>query len=187
MYADLMAQVAHLLDDGGQKRPPLHLWHPPVSGDIDIHITRDGRWFHEGSEFRREALVCLFASILRREGDEFFLVTPVEKWRLRVDGFPFVAIACDVVGSGEEQQLVFTTNVGDRVHCNQAHPLRMLPANGSATSVPVAETVPCVTVRDGLEARLARSVYYRLAEMVTTVDGHEGLWSGGHFFPLSGH
>lgn len=181
MRADLAAQLATLLKETGSGRPPVHLWNPPLSGDIDIRIAIDGSWYHEGTRFEREALVRLFASILKREGDEFFLVTPAEKWRLRVDNTPFVAIGCDVLGEGLEQQLVFTTNGGDRVHCDAAHPLRLVDAAG--------DLQPWLMVRDGLEARVARSVFYRLVDSgaVSESDGRTGIWSGGVFFVLDAH
>lgn len=180
MPADLMAQVQSLLAAAGNRKPPLHLWHPPLSGDIDIRIAADGTWYHEGTAFRREALVRLFASILRREGDEHFLVTPVEKWRIAVEQAPFVAVDCDVLGEGDAQQLVFTTNVGDRVHAGPGHPLHLLRFPGES------EAVPGVAVRDGLQARVARSVYYRLADTAFSLDdaGRCGAWSGGVFFVL---
>ncbi len=179
MANDLFAQVEALLKEGGHARPPVHLWNPPLSGDIDIRIARDGNWYHEGTRFERAALVRLFASILKREGDEYFLVTPVEKWRLRVEDAPFVAIDCEVLGEGGQQQLVFTTNVGERVHCAATHPLRVVvdPLSG--------EPSPYVLVRDGLEARIARSVFYRLVDRaVEREDGQVGLFSGGEFFAI---
>lgn len=179
MAANLFEQVEALLKAGGNSRPPVHLWNPPLSGDIDIRIARNGDWYHEGTRFERQALVKLFASILKREGDEYFLVTPVEKWRIRVEDAPFVAIDCEVLGAGDEQQLVFITNVDDRVHCNADHPLRVVtdPASG--------EPSPYVLVRDGLQAKLARSVYYRLVDRVARgVDGI-AIRSGGQSFPLA--
>lgn len=175
---ELAARVEALLRAGGNRQPPLAQWNPPLSGDIDIRIARDGSWYHEGSPFRREALVRLFSTILRREGDEYFLVTPVEKWRIRVEDAPFIAVDCEVVGSDRQQQLVFITNVDDRVACDAQHPLRVVvdPASG--------EPSPYVLVRDGLEARLARSVYYRLAALAVDNDGATGTWSGGRFFAL---
>lgn len=176
MTPELQRQVDELLAAAGSgRRPPLHLWHPPLSGDIDIRIARDGRWYHEGTLMARERLVQLFASILRREGDGHFLVTPVEKWRIRVDDTPFVAVDVEVLGAGQEQQLVFTTNVGERVLCGAAQPLR---AGADAEG-------PVLQLRDGLEARLARPPYYRLAELAELrPDGMLSVRSGGAWFPL---
>lgn len=178
MAINLFKQVEALLNAGGHSLPPVHRWNPPLSGDIDIRIARNGDWYHEGTRFERQALVKLFASILKREGDEYFLVTPVEKWRIRVEDAPFVAIDCEVLGEGNEQQLVFMTNVDDRVHCNAEHPLRVVtdPVSG--------EPAPYVLVRDGLEAKLARSVFYRLVELADDQDGASGIYSGGVRFSL---
>lgn len=176
--ADVLDGVEALLRGGGNARPPIDDWQPPFSGDIDIRIARDGTWHHEGEPFARESLVRLFSTILRREGDDYFLVTPAEKWRLRVEDAPFVAIDCEVLGEGRGQQLVFVTGVDDRVLCDAAHPLRVDtdPASG--------EPSPYVEIRRGLEARLSRSVFYRLAERAVEHGGAVGVWSGGSFFPL---
>ncbi|MFZ5722797.1 MAG: DUF1285 domain-containing protein [Pseudomonadota bacterium] len=179
MRAELIAQLETLLQEGGNRLPPVQRWNPPLSGDIDIRIARNGDWYHEGTRFERHALVRMFATILKREGDEFFLVTPGEKWRLRVEDAPFTAIDCEVIGSGAEQQLVFVTNVDDRVHCNAEHPLRVV------TDVQTGEPSPYVMVRDGLEARIVRSVFYRLVERAEAVDGVAGVRSAGIFFPLA--
>lgn len=170
--------VEALLRGGGNTLPPLDDWRPPCSGDIDIRISRDGTWYHEGEPFVRASLVRLFSTILRREGDDYFLVTPVEKWRVRVEDAPFVAIDCEWLGEGQGQQLVFVTDVGDRVLCDAAHPLRVQinPASG--------EPSPYVEVRRGLEARLTRSLFYRLAERAVEHGGIVGVWSGGSFFSL---
>ncbi len=165
------------------QRPPLHLWHPPLSGDIDIIIRRDGSWHHEGEPFQRASLVKLFASILRREGDEFFLITPVEKWRIQVEEAPFVAVELTTQRVRGVDELVFITNVGDSVVANRANPLRVVvdPASG--------EPSPYIEVREGLEAKLSRPVFYQLVEMVQESE-HEGrkvlgVWSSGVFFPVS--
>lgn len=162
----------------GPGRPPVHLWNPALSGDIDIRIARDGTWYHEGAPIRREALVRLFASILRREGDDYFLVTPVEKWRITVEDVPFVAVDMEVSGAGEAQQISFETNVGDRVAAGRDHPLRFARDPGSGAPVPY------VRVRDGLEARVDRKSFYRLAELGEVHDGWFGVWSGGVFFGM---
>jgi hypothetical protein len=178
MQGALPESLQQLLDTGGNRLPPVHTWHPPLSGDIAIRIARDGTWYHEGERMTRHALVRLFSTILRRDGDEFFLVTPVEKWRITVEDVPFIAIDCEAAGSGEDQQLVFVTNVDDRVPCDAQHPLRVV------TDPVTGEPSPYVMVRDGLEARLARSVFYRLVDRAVERGGVTGVYSGGAFFPL---
>ena len=115
-------------------QPPLHLWHPDLSGDIDIVIQRDGSWFHEGDPIRRHALVKLFASILRREEDgAYYLVTPVEKWRVRVEGLPLQVVDFDCEGEGTpEQQLSILTNVGRRYPVGDDYPLFFPAANSGS-------------------------------------------------------
>lgn len=173
-----MESMAEAVRDAGQGKPlpPVHLWNPPLSGDIDIRIARDGTWYHEGGEIRREGLVRVFASILKREGDDYFLVTPVEKWRIVVEDVPFVAVDVEAEGAGEAQVLRFETNVGDVVHAGPENAIRM-----------VGE-VPYVMVRNGLEARLDRKSFYRMVEMgeEAEMDGVRlfGVWSGGVFFEL---
>ncbi len=164
----------------GKKLPPVHLWNPPLSGDIDIRIASDGRWYHEGGEIRREALVRVFSTILKREGDEVFLVTPVEKWRITVEDAAFVAVDVEAEGRGEAQVLRFVTNVGDVVEAGTEHAIRV--------ENEADEPAPYVMVRDGLEARIDRKSFYRMVEMgeEAEIDGkrHFGVWSGGMFFPL---
>jgi len=91
--------------------PPVHLWNPPFSGDLDMQIKRDGTWFYEGTPIKRPELVRLFASILKLEEGRYYLVTPVEKVGLTVDDAPFVAVDCEAEVDG----IHFETNVGDRV------------------------------------------------------------------------
>ncbi len=161
---------------------PVHLWSPPFCGDIDMEIRRDGTWLYMGSPIGRPAMVRLFASILKREGDAYFLVTPVEKVGIRVQDAPFVAVDVSPTGTGPAQRLTFTTHVGDTVTADADHPIRMArkPDTGGA--------VPYVMVRAGLEARIDRKTFYRLADLgeVVARDGADwfGLWSGGTFFPL---
>ena len=89
------------------KIPPVHKWTPALSGDIDIRVARDGRWYHDGDLIKREKLVQLFASILWRENDEYFLVTPVEKWRIKVDEEPLLVVAAERQGEGSGAQIHF--------------------------------------------------------------------------------
>lgn len=165
------------------ERPPLERWNPPLSGDIDIVITADGNWLHEGAPIRRPRLVRLFSTILRREASgDYVLVTPVEKWRITVEEMPFIAVLLASEGEEERQVVTLTTNVRDEVTVNRDHPVRL------ALDPKADVSMPCVMVRDGLEAKLARSVYYQLMEITSErdFDGENwvGLWSSGEFFPL---
>lgn len=162
----------------GRGLPPLHLWNPPFCGDIDMEIRRDGTWFYQGTPIGRAPLVRLFSTILKREGDEFFLLTPVEKVRIRVQDAPFVAVDATVTGSGPAGQIAFATNVGDEVTAGPDHPIRV--TRDAATGEPA----PYVMVRAGLEALIDRKTFYRLVDHATHHEGWFGLWSGGAFFGL---
>ncbi|WP_424944269.1 DUF1285 domain-containing protein [Aliiroseovarius crassostreae] len=168
--------------------PPVHLWHPPFSGDMDMRITCDGQWVHEGRPITRDGLVRLFASILRyddgSDGGEtgYMLVTPAERFRIQVDDVPFVAEAVDITGDGRDQTLTFTTNLGDVTTAGPDAPLRVVldPETGEPT--------PYVRVRGGLDARIDRKSFYHLIDRATHED-HDGgrwfgLWSAGRFFPI---
>ncbi len=179
--AEGIAEAAQAAAKAG-KLPPVHLWDPPFCGDLDIRIARDGTWFYMGTPIGRAALVRLFSTILKREGDRYFLVTPVEKVGITVEDAPFVAVDFTATGAGQEQKLRFQTNVGDSVDAGAEHPIRVErdPKSG--------EPAPYVMVRAGLEALIDRKSFYRLVELGAHEE-HEGtrwfgLWSGGRFFPV---
>jgi uncharacterized protein len=122
-------------------------------------------------------MVKLFSTILRREGGQHFLVTPVEKLSIDVDDAPFVAVDMEANGNGQKARIVFRTNVDDFVEADIDHPI-LLKGEGDLAR-------PYVAVRDGLEALISRPVYYRLAELtVTGPHGRAGAWSNGAFFAL---
>lgn len=161
---------------------PVERWNPALCGDMDMRIARNGDWYHQGERIAREALVRLFASILRRDADgEYYLVTPVEKWRIRVDDVPFVTGLLDVSGSGREQQLTFTTNVGDRIVAGSEHPLDVHYTTDGEPS-------PYLLVRGGLRALLSRALFIELAGLAEPFeeDGRSMLavWSDGCRFTL---
>ena len=163
----------------GRPLPPVERWNPTHCGDIDIRIARDGTWYHQGTPFARRELVRLFSTILRKDPDGFHLVTPGEKMRIRVDDAPFVAVLLDVEGDGPAQRLIFTTNVGDETVAGRGNPIRV------EIDARTGEPSPYVHVRKGLEALIARNVFYQLAELaVPGRDGSMGVWSGGEYFPL---
>nr|WP_240722507.1 DUF1285 domain-containing protein [Poseidonocella sp. HB161398] len=157
--------------------PPVHLWNPPFCGDIDMRIARDGTWFYMGTPIGRPAMVKLFSSILKKEGDAYFLVTPVEKVGIQVDDAPFVAVDFAVSGEGADQVLTFTTHVGDVVAAGPDNPIRVEMGEDG-------EPAPYVHVRAGLEALIDRKSFYRLVELGEEQDGWFGLRSGGAFFGI---
>ncbi|MCZ4352110.1 DUF1285 domain-containing protein [Roseovarius aestuarii] len=162
----------------GRGLPPVHKWNPPFCGDLDMRIARDGTWFYLGTPIGRPELVRLFSTILRRDGDDYFLVTPVEKVGITVDDAPFVAVDFNATGEGTDQVLTFETNVGDTVSAGPDYPIRVLrdPDTG--------EPSPYVLVRANLEALIDRKSFYRLVDIGAHHDGWFGLWSGGAFFGL---
>lgn len=179
--AGLMARLG--AEAGGRGPAPVERWNPPFCGDIDMRIARDGSWWYCGTPIGREAMVRLFASVLRRDADgQTYLVTPVEKCGITVEDVAFVAVEMQVVGEGADRVLGFRTNVGDTVVVDAAHPLRF------AIDEVNAGLMPYVAVRGRLEARLARPVLYELVALGETrsVDGRDwfGVWSSGRFWAI---
>jgi len=167
---------------GKKGPPPVHLWNPPFCGDLDMRIARDGTWFYLGTPIGRKELVKLFSTILRRDGDDYFLVTPVEKVGIIVDDAPFVAVDFEATGGGRDQVLTFTTQVEDQVAAGPEHPIRV---ERDAES---GEPSPYVLVRANLEALIDRKSFYRLVDIGTIepLNGEDwfGIWSGGKFFGI---
>ena len=176
LSAEGIAASARAARAKGRGLPPVHLWNPPFCGDLDMRIARDGTWFYLGTPIGRPELVRLFSTILRRDGDDYFLVTPVEKVGITVDDAPFVAVDFEVAGAGETQEVRFETNVGDHVTAGPDHPIRVTrdPETG--------EPSPYVLVRANLEALIDRKSFYRLVDIGADHEGWFGLWSGGAFF-----
>jgi hypothetical protein len=174
--AEGIAETARAAAKGGL--PPVHLWNPPFCGDLDMRIARDGTWFYLGTPIGRKELVRLFSTILRKDGEAYFLVTPVEKVGITVDDAPFVAVDFEVSGDGRDQVLTFETNTGDKTTAGPDVPIRVErdPETG--------EPSPYVLVRANLEALIDRKSFYRLVDIGAHHDGWFGLWSGGAFFPV---
>ncbi|WP_425097982.1 DUF1285 domain-containing protein [Tropicibacter sp. S64] len=158
--------------------PPVHLWNPPFCGDLDMRIARDGTWFYLGTPIGRFELVKLFSSILRKDGDAYFLVTPVEKVGITVDDAPFVAVDFTAEGTGESQVLTFETHVGDTAIAGSGHPIRV------SRDPETGEPSPYILIRANLEALIDRKSFYRLVERGSHHDGWFGLWSSGTFFRI---
>jgi hypothetical protein len=163
---------------GKRGLPPVHLWHPAHCGEIDIVIKKNGLWFHEGTPIGREALVRLFSTVLRKDPDGFHLVTPVEKMKITVEDAPFIAVRVDRDG----EALRFLTNVGDEVEAGPDNPIRV------EMDPETQEPRPYLHVRRGLEALIARPVFYELVEMAQERDTEAGrrfcVQSNGAWFAV---
>jgi uncharacterized protein len=176
------AREASTTNASGKALPPVHLWNPPFCGDLDMRIGRDGSWYYMGTPIGRPALVRLFSTILKREGDKYFLVTPVEKVGIRVDDVPFMAVEMRREGDIGAPQLQFRTNVDDWVACDADHRLRFEPSDSGGLT-------PYLHVRADLWAKLTRALYYELVDMgeERMIDGTAvfGVESGGEFFAMA--
>jgi hypothetical protein len=163
--------------------PPVHLWNPAYCGEIDMRIAADGTWFYQKTPIGRPALVKLFASILWREGENFFLVTPVEKCGIVVDDAPFMAVELRIDDSGAGRELYFRTNVDDWVVCGPDHPLRF--EREAATG----GLKPYLHVRRDLWAKVTRALFYDLVELGEERDiggtAMFGVASGGEFYAMA--
>jgi uncharacterized protein len=170
-------------ETGSKGLPPVHLWDPPFCGDLDMRIAADGTWFYLKSPIGRAPLVKLFSSILKREGDKYFLVTPVEKCGIVVEDAPFTAVELNVETVETGQLLHFRTNVDDWITCNEDHALRF-ELQGETGGLK-----PYLHVRHNLWARVTRSLFYDLVELgeQRAVAGKRmfGIVSAGQFFAMA--
>lgn len=162
----------------GRGLPPVDQWNPPFCGDLDMRIARDGTWFYLGTPIGRVELVKLFSTIMRRDGDDYFLVTPVEKVGIVVDDAPFVAVDFDAV----DGDLRFVTNVGDAVVAGPDHPIRVV------RDAVTGEPSPYILIRRNLEALIDRKSFYRLVDLGEVAEFGDTQWFGvqscGQFFPI---
>lgn len=163
----------------GERLSPVDQWHPADCGDSGMRTARDGSWHHQGQPINRPALVRLFSTILRREPDgRHVLVTAAEKLAIQVDDAPFVAVALNSEGEGRGRRLAFRLGIGDLVCAGPGHRLRVEAREDGPR--------PYLHVRGGLDALVARPVYYELAELaIAEGAAPPGLWSEGAFFELA--
>jgi hypothetical protein len=168
---------------GAKGPPPVHLWNPPFCGDLDMRIATDGTWYYLKTPIGRPALVNLFASVLKREGDKYFLVTPVEKIGITVDDAPFLAVEMRAEDGEGGRVLHFRTNVDDWVACGPGHTLRFEPEPDTGG------LKPYLHVRSDLWAKVTRSVFFELVDLGEdrNVAGVEmfGVVSGGEFYAMA--
>src|SRR5215472_17865257 len=177
--------ITGALAEAGRRLPPVELWDPPFCGNLDMRIAADGTWYYLKTPIGRPALVKLFASVLKREGDQYFLVTPVEKCGIAVDDAPFLAVELYVEkdsGRGG-RSLHFRTNVDDWVACGRGHALRFEPEPETGG------LRPYVHVRRDLWAKVTRALFYDLVELGEERElGGEpmfGVASAGEFFAMA--
>lgn len=157
-----------------RKIPPVTSWQPEKSGNSEMRIAADGRWYHQGGEIMRPAMIRAFSSLLRRDADgSHWLVTPYEKLSIIVDDAPFQAVEMQSSGEGKGRTLAFRLNTDDLLIAGDTHPIELRNA------------IPYLHVRDGLWAKLARPVYYELAEIALAGDSDTaGVWSNNTYFPI---
>lgn len=163
-------EIARLLQTehgDGRGLPPVHRWNPPFCGDIDMEIRRDGRWFYLGTPILRAPLARLFSTVLRRDEDDcYYLVTPVEKVRIRVEDAPFLITTVERLERDGETYLELRTQTGDVVIAGEEHPIWLADYHGTPN--------PYVQVRDRLHALIGRNAYYQLVEWGQERPGDDG-------------
>ena len=167
-----LSEIAGLV--AARKLPPVQQWNPAKSSDSEMRITADGRWFHQGGEITRPAMIRAFSSLLRRESDgSHWLVTPQEKLSIIVEDAPLLAVELQTEGEGQSRQIGFRLNTDDVVLADAVHHIELRHA------------LPYLHVRDGLWAKLTRPVYYELAELALAENPDApGVWSNSSFFPI---
>ncbi len=159
--------------------PPVHKWHPEQTRESRMRIASNGDWFYQESKIERMRMVRMFASILRKDDDDYYLVTPAERLRIDVEDAPFIAVLLRVTQHDSQPQLTFTTNMGDEVVADAAHRIVIEYSHTEA------DPSPYIEVRNGLRALMNRSVYYQMAELAETNEGQLGVYSDGVFMALA--
>ena len=176
-------------------RPPVETWFPTKTIDFDLLITASGDWIHEGSAIKRHKLVKLFSTVIALRQDEYYLVTPPAKYRIKVEDAPFLAVELTMTGQGRDQRIFLRSNMDEIAELNADHPFHLRPEPGSG------ELLPYFEIRDGLIAKPTRSVYYQLVDLCVAkerkdipaeefeINNNEieqyGVYSGGQYFPLN--
>lgn len=175
----VLAEIVKHISD--KSYPPVDLWDPEFCGNINMRITKAGAWLYMDTPITRHEMVRLFSTVLRKDGDEYFLVTPVEKLAITVDDVPFQVVRMQRFGEGKQQTLSFETITDDKIIADAEHPIRI--SNDDKTGEPS----PFLLIRGGMEGRISRAIFYELVDLAEPMDGDDniiGVWSGGVFFPL---
>ena len=159
--------------------PPVEEWNPPLCENVHMRIDRSGKWYFMNSPIGRERMVRLFSRVLRLDGEEYFLVTPIEKIKVEVEDRPFVITDFDIQNIANEQVVQFKTNTDEIFDLNLQHPLRVVIDKKSL------EPSPYVRVRSNLEGLISRNVYYKLIDHCEEVEGEFGIYSSNIFYKLN--
>ena len=179
MNSDELEKILRRIDQ--KNLPPVHLWNPELTGVMDMRIAVDGNWYFRGSRINRKRMVRLFSTILRFEQDQYYLVTPVEKYLIQVDDAAFVANRVTRIDV-RPQVLVFTTNVDEEIIADGDHPIIVHTDKASGRPRPYLQ------VRQGLQALISRNVFYELVEWASprshNGQSHLMIESGGQTFSL---
>jgi hypothetical protein len=154
LFSDLLSESKKYSDT----LPPIHLWHPELSGDIAIRIDREGRWFHESLEIKRASMVKFFSKLLKLEGADYYLVTPSEKWKIQVDVAPLFVISASLEVRQGHQAIVFQTLTDDTILLGRDNPLQM------EKDLTNKQAYPMVRVRDNITAWISRATFYQLVD-----------------------
>lgn len=160
--------------------PPLEKWNPAYCGEMDLRIDAAGEWFHEGTRMTRQSLVDLFATVLWREDQRYFLKTPVEKIGITVVDVPLLVVSMDQVTDDDGLTWLYCqTKTGDTVRIDAEHPIEIRDYQG--------EQRPYVRIRRNLDALIHRNAFYHLLELGQwSEDGMQvQLGSGSHVFCLN--
>ena len=160
--------------------PPVEEWNPPLCENVHMKIDRSGKWYFMHSPIGRERMIKLFSRVLRRDGEEYFLVTPVEKIKIEVEDKPFVITDFETQDIEGEQVILFKTNTDEVFELNKQHPLRVV------LDQETLEPSPYVTVRSNLEGLISRNVYYKLIDIGEEIEGDYGIYSSKTFHKLNG-
>ena len=174
--ASIFAELSKLDED---TFPPVEDWNPPLCDNVDMRIDRAGKWYFMNSPIGRDRMVKLFSRVLRKDDEEYFLVTPVEKIKIHVEDKPFLIVDFEVTKSDDQQIISFKTNTEEVFTVNEDHPIRI------ETNLSTNEPSPYVLVRKNLEGLLSRNVYYALIDKSEVKGGSHGVYSAGSFFELS--
>ena len=159
--------------------PPVEEWNPPLCENVHMKIDRSGKWYFMHSPIGRERMIKLFSRVLRRDGEEYFLVTPVEKIKIEVEDKPFVITDFETQDIEGEQVILFKTNTDEVFELNKQHPLRVV------LDQETLEPSPYITVRSNLEGLISRNVYYKLIDIGEEIDGNYGIYSSKTFHKLN--